>query len=370
MSRGVSAAFGIYICHYNFSLSFFWQRTDITGIAELIPIRPDPLVPTTDQIRAGTAARLGRIDAYHLASAQDAARKQSIARDAYEKGGEKAKAKREARIEARAEKERLKALAQAEGGDVGLFGAEAQHEQRNNVDVDLENDLISSIRKPVTALAALEGAGDVPPSMTACSSNIVNSTLSLYPQTVPSHPHFPSNLFSEPISTLPHPLFPFPQTARDHALLSTFSTLHERGYRIGLGPRFGGEYLVYPGDYLRYHAHFTTQILVRDEPIKPGEIVAWGRLGTGTKKAGLICCWDDEKRPTSEASESSKGETSASPQAQDNQLLDGDGLQRSQVRAGAVDDLHLEDWTLRGDVEEDIGEGAVEFYSLEWANFG
>lgn len=52
--------------------------------------------------------------------------------------------------------------------------------------------------------------------------------------------------------------------------------------------------------------------------IRPAEIVAWGRLGTGTKKAGLICCWDDGR----------EGE--------------------------------------RGGEKED----KIEFYSLEWANFG
>jgi tRNA-splicing endonuclease subunit Sen34 len=92
---------------------------------------------------------------------------------------------------------------------------------------------------------------------------------------------------------------------------------------MGLGPRFGGEYLVYPGDYLRYHAHFTSQVLVRDEPIKPTEIVAWGRLGTGTKKAGLICCWDDDHDDDAAEFEPS-GEK----------------------------------------------DGQVEYYSLEWASFG
>ncbi len=116
------------------------------------------------------------------------------------------------------------------------------------------------------------------------------------------------------------PLFPFPSTPRDHALLATFTDLLARALRVGLGPRFGGEYLVYPGDYLRYHAHFTSQVLVRDEPIRPTELVAWGRLGTGTKKAGLICAWDDGK-------------------SGDEPVAEGD-------------------------------EGRVEYYSLEWANFG
>lgn len=122
----------------------------------------------------------------------------------------------------------------------------------------------------------------------------------------------------------------FPRSVRDRALADTFSALHARGLRMGLGPRFGGEWLVYPGDYLRYHAHFTSQVVVRDTPIRPSELVAWGRLGTGTKKAGLICCWDDGVRGGEGQGEGQEG---------------GEG----------------------GEGEK---EGEVVFYSLEWANFG
>jgi tRNA-splicing endonuclease subunit Sen34 len=49
--------------------------------------------------------------------------------------------------------------------------------------------------------------------------------------------------------------------------------------------------------------------------------VAWGRLGTGTKKAGLLCCWEAPEE---------EGE------------VGGEG--------------------------DKVGE--VDFYSLEWASFG
>lgn len=141
---------------------------------------------------------------------------------------------------------------------------------------------------------------------------------------VPALPVHPSLMPSTP-TTITSAAFPFPHPpshslhVRDSAVADTFSALHARGLRMGLGPRFGGEWLVYPGDYLRYHAHYTSQVVVRDDPIRPAELVAWGRLGTGTKKAGLICCWDDGGR---------------------------------------------------GDDEPVKGKGEVEFYSLEWANFG
>lgn len=129
----------------------------------------------------------------------------------------------------------------------------------------------------------------------------------------------------------------FPRSVRDRALADTFASLQKNGLRMGLGPRFGGEWLVYPGDYLRYHAHFTSQVIVRDDPIRPAELVAWGRLGTGTKKAGLICCWDDGIREGKAA----------------------------KAQEGGRDEAKEEDTGERKEKE-----GQVVFYSLEWANFG
>ena len=58
---------------------------------------------------------------------------------------------------------------------------------------------------------------------------------------------------------------------RDRALLDTFTALHERGYRIGLGPRFGGEYLVYPGKpaLLSGHACIVLKLYCRRLPPVP-----------------------------------------------------------------------------------------------------
>ena len=51
------------------------------------------------------------------------------------------------------------------------------------------------------------------------------------------------------------------------------------------------------GDPLRFHSHFSASVI--DSPtctLRPMEIVAHGRLGTGTKKAHLLCGWDDAKQ--------------------------------------------------------------------------
>ncbi|KAF8968371.1 hypothetical protein BDZ97DRAFT_1655256 [Flammula alnicola] len=92
----------------------------------------------------------------------------------------------------------------------------------------------------------------------------------------------------------------YPSTLAERARCGVFKDLWKQGYFMGGGIKFGGEYLVYPGDPLRYHSHFAASVV--ESPIaslRPMEIVAHGRLGTATKKAHLLCGWDDEKKEVS-----------------------------------------------------------------------
>jgi len=67
-----------------------------------------------------------------------------------------------------------------------------------------------------------------------------------------------------------------------------FSHLHSKGYFISPGLRFGCQYLVYPGDPLRFHSHFLAVAYEWDEEIDLLDIVGGGRLGTGVKKGYLV----------------------------------------------------------------------------------
>ncbi|KAH7171542.1 PAXNEB protein-domain-containing protein [Dactylonectria macrodidyma] len=60
------------------------------------------------------------------------------------------------------------------------------------------------------------------------------------------------------------------------------------GYYMTPGLRFGAKYSVYPGDPLRFHAHFMASQYDWDEEIPILDIVAGGRLATAVKKAFLI----------------------------------------------------------------------------------
>lgn len=89
----------------------------------------------------------------------------------------------------------------------------------------------------------------------------------------------------------------YPATEAERARCEVFRDLWERGYCLGGGGKFGGDWLVYPGDPLRYHSHFVATVQTSPSaPLRPMEIVAHGRLGTATKKAHLLCGWDPTSR--------------------------------------------------------------------------
>ncbi|CAI7596495.1 unnamed protein product [Penicillium pancosmium] len=67
-----------------------------------------------------------------------------------------------------------------------------------------------------------------------------------------------------------------------------FAHLSSRGYFLSPGLRFGCQYVAYPGDPLRFHAHFLCVSAEWDEEIDLMTIVNGGRLGTGVKKGFLL----------------------------------------------------------------------------------
>ena len=288
-----------------------------------MPTSPLTALPARSDIQAYNTAREARIRAQQERQRVIEAEKTKQGRAKFNAGGEAARAKREARAKAKADKERAKRIAEGEAVE----------------NVEETARPAASQKEELTATAAIlpeaeSSSTDTQPAGTQTLDPIQGTHF----HSIPATPFFPPSSppsASTSITAIPHPLFPFTSTVRDNALVSVFTHLHARGLRVGLGPRFGGEYLIYPGDYLRYHAHFTSQVIVDDEPIKPGEIVAWGRLGTGTKKAGLLCCWSPPEK--------------CAP--------------RQEV--GGTGDAERAEYE---PVEADMGE--VEFYSLEWASFG
>ncbi|KAK4617531.1 putative tRNA-splicing endonuclease subunit tsp-4 [Fulvia fulva] len=67
-----------------------------------------------------------------------------------------------------------------------------------------------------------------------------------------------------------------------------YKHLHENGYFMAPGLRFGCQYMAYPGDPLRFHSHFLCNGLGWDEEFDLQGLVGGGRLGTGVKKGFLL----------------------------------------------------------------------------------
>ena len=103
---------------------------------------------------------------------------------------------------------------------------------------------------------------------------------------------------SEPWTLTPttsYPPLPRPPNTRiaalpevDRSSYALFHYLHSLGYYISPGLRFGCQFLVYPGDPLRYHSHFLAMSVFWDEELNLLDLVGGGRLGTGVKKGWLL----------------------------------------------------------------------------------
>ncbi|XP_072463585.1 tRNA-splicing endonuclease subunit Sen34 isoform X4 [Notamacropus eugenii] len=68
-----------------------------------------------------------------------------------------------------------------------------------------------------------------------------------------------------------------------------YKDLWERGYFLTSGGKFGGDFLVYPGDPLRFHAHFVAQCCAPGDALPLSDLVSAGRLGTNVRKTLLLC---------------------------------------------------------------------------------
>ena len=113
------------------------------------------------------------------------------------------------------------------------------------------------------------------------------------PSSTPTLPKQPTNHVTPTTSSTLVPTSP-PTISSLKALprlpptFSLFSHLHQRGYYLTPGLRFGCQYAAYPGDPLRFHSHFLCVGFRWDEEIDLMSIVAGGRLGTGVKKGFLL----------------------------------------------------------------------------------
>ncbi|KAF3993404.1 hypothetical protein FT663_00427 [Candidozyma haemuli var. vulneris] len=69
---------------------------------------------------------------------------------------------------------------------------------------------------------------------------------------------------------------------------SAFKKLRNMGHYLMPGLRFGGTFVSYPGDPLRFHSHLIVKCVKPDEEVSLIDIVTGGRLATAVKKAWVL----------------------------------------------------------------------------------
>ncbi|XP_070762339.1 tRNA-splicing endonuclease subunit Sen34 [Enoplosus armatus] len=79
------------------------------------------------------------------------------------------------------------------------------------------------------------------------------------------------------------------EAMRCDARYQVFRDLRGRGFYLTSAGKFGGDFLVYPGDPLRFHAHFIAVCLSLDESVCLLDVLAVARLGSNVKKTVLLC---------------------------------------------------------------------------------
>lgn len=77
--------------------------------------------------------------------------------------------------------------------------------------------------------------------------------------------------------------------------LSIFKDLWTRGYYITNGEKFGGDFLVYFGDPIAYHAIFIVKCVEQGEEFSPAHLIALGRLGVAVKKKAVLGSLEGDK---------------------------------------------------------------------------
>lgn len=168
-----------------------------------------------------------------------------------EKRAKRAEEKRRAKLEAAA----------AEAGDTSALP-----------DVDGSRPELGTLASPASALDASTSTS----SLASFEAYSVTPMLSSPPLPSPAPPsslsaHSPSQLLPAVPSSYP-----------------LYRHLHEHGYFMHPGLRFGCQYMAYPGDPLRFHSHFLVVARGWHERVKLSTLVGLGRLGTGVKKGFLV----------------------------------------------------------------------------------
>ncbi|KAL2714349.1 centromere-associated protein E-like isoform X6 [Vespula squamosa] len=86
----------------------------------------------------------------------------------------------------------------------------------------------------------------------------------------------------------------YPNTLQEKLRYDTFKDLWERGYYITNGEKFGGDFLVYPGDPIMFHSQFIIQCKNRNEEIPITELIGQCRIASHVRKTQILATFSED----------------------------------------------------------------------------
>ena len=100
--------------------------------------------------------------------------------------------------------------------------------------------------------------------------------------------HIPTSLTDEHYESFDEISYEFPSTIREQLFYKVYQDLWSKGYYITSAEKFGGDFLVYPGDPLRYHSKFVVVVMDTKESMTSQQLMVYGRLGSSVKKTVVL----------------------------------------------------------------------------------
>ncbi|KAK3637572.1 tRNA-splicing endonuclease subunit [Elasticomyces elasticus] len=161
----------------------------------------------------------------------------------------------------------------AEEEDKSLFGSPMNSFPNKSLPLHSRNTSTASVRKDLEPYGITPATSYPPLTATPPPPRSRPTT----PSAAQLSHHQPSAQESSDLPEVPN-----------EASYQLYRHMHNQGYFLTPGLRFGCQYTAYPGDPLRFHSHFLCRGLGWDEEFELGDLVAGGRLGTGVKKGWLL----------------------------------------------------------------------------------
>lgn len=75
-----------------------------------------------------------------------------------------------------------------------------------------------------------------------------------------------------------------------------YQDLWEKGHYMTVGSKFGGDFLVYSGDPLLFHAYGIVVCLGKDTHISGRDLIMWGRLGNSVHKTIILAMLQEDDK--------------------------------------------------------------------------